>query len=101
MVKTNWVTDLDAQQISRLNEHILVADRIQKVGRNACQGNGLLLNKLLKLSGDGGATTFPPSLSLEGSALADQSTSLLAQNNRDSRSVASPVTPISFLLKDP
>ncbi len=28
--------------ISRLNEHILVADRIRKVGYNMCQGNGLL-----------------------------------------------------------
>ncbi|CAM6026179.1 unnamed protein product [Sphagnum balticum] len=37
MVKTNWVTNLDAQQISRLKEHILVADRIWKAGHNVRQ----------------------------------------------------------------
>jgi hypothetical protein len=70
MVKTNWVTNLDAQQISRLNERILVADRIWKAGHNARQSNGLLHNKLLNLSGGGSTTALPPSLSLKGSTLA-------------------------------
>jgi hypothetical protein len=44
MVKTILALDLEAQQISQLNEHILVADRIWKVGQNT------LMLKLVKHS---------------------------------------------------
>jgi hypothetical protein len=101
MVKMNRVTNLNAQQISRLNEHILVANKIQKAGHNMHQGNGLLRNKLLNPSGGGGATTLPPLLNLEGFVFANRFASMLAQNDHDSRSVVSPLTPKSPLLKDP
>jgi hypothetical protein len=68
MVKMSWAIDLETQQIFRLNEHLLVVDRIRKVGSNVCQGNGWLRNKLLNPSG-GGTPVLPPPISLEGSAL--------------------------------
>jgi hypothetical protein len=48
-----------------------VVDKIQKVGRNARQGNSLLRNKLLNINDGGNTTTFPPPISFEGLALAD------------------------------
>jgi hypothetical protein len=36
----SWAVDLEAQQISRLNEHFLVVDKIRKVGHSVRQGNG-------------------------------------------------------------
>jgi len=36
----SWAVDLEALQISKLNEHLLVADRIRKAGHNARQSNG-------------------------------------------------------------
>ncbi len=42
MVKMNWALDLEAQQISRLNDHFLIVDRIRRAGRSAHQGNGWL-----------------------------------------------------------
>jgi hypothetical protein len=44
MVNTILASDLEAQQISWLNEHILVADRIRKAGRS------VLMSKLVKHS---------------------------------------------------
>jgi hypothetical protein len=68
MEKMSWAADLEAQQISKLNEHLLVVDKIWKGGRNARQGNGWLKNKLLNPSGDGTtAPSFP--ISSEESAL--------------------------------
>jgi hypothetical protein len=55
MVKMILASDLEAQQISWLNEHILVADRIWKAGRSA------LMSKLMKhsrLSKQPGETTM-------------------------------------------
>jgi hypothetical protein len=101
MVKTNWASDLNAQQISRLNEHILVVDSIWKAGWNTPQGNGLLQNKLLNLSGDDGASALFPSLNLRGLALADWFASLLAQNDRAFWSMTSLLAPKSLPLKDP
>jgi hypothetical protein len=103
MVKTNWATDSNAQQISRLNEHILVADKIRKAGQNAHQGNGLLRNKLLNLSRDdgSGATALSPSLNLGVIALADRSASLPVQNDRAFQSAPSLLATKSSPLKDP
>jgi hypothetical protein len=101
MVKTNWAIDLNAQQISRLNEHIIMADRIRKVGHSAHQGNDLLRNKLLNPNSGGGITTLTPSISLGGTVRVEQFVSMLVQNDRDSRSVASPLTPTNSTLKDP
>jgi len=44
MVKTILASDLEVQQILRLNEHILVADWIRKAGRS------MLMSKLVKHS---------------------------------------------------
>jgi hypothetical protein len=64
----SWAVDLEAQQISKLNEHLLVADKIRKVGRSARQGNGWLGNKLLNPNSDN--TLVPPiMISSEGNAL--------------------------------
>jgi hypothetical protein len=68
MVKMSWVVDLEAQQISRLNEYLFVVDRIWKARRSARQGNGWLRNKLLNPSG-GGILVLPPPINSEGSAL--------------------------------
>ncbi len=81
----SWVVDLEAQQISRLNEHLLVADRIQKVGRNARQGNGWLKNKLLNPNGRS-IPVLPPLISSEGSALTKQSVRPQVQNDYDTQS---------------
>jgi hypothetical protein len=72
MEKMNWAAGLEAQQISKLNDHLLVADRIRNVGRNARQGNGWLSNKLLNPNGDG-TPVLPLLISSEGSALTKQS----------------------------
>jgi hypothetical protein len=88
-------------QISKLNEHILVANRIQKADRNAHQGNSLLQNKLLNPSGGDDTTTLSPSLNLGGIALADQSASLLVQNDSALQSTMSLLAPKSSPLKDP
>ncbi len=64
----SWAADLEAQQISKLNEHLFVVDRIRKVGRSARQNNGWLKNKLLNPSNNGIlAPSFP--ISSEESAL--------------------------------
>jgi len=65
MVKMSWSMDLNAQQISRLNEHILVANEIQKASHNSHQSIGLLRNKLLNPSGDGNTTAPPPPINFE------------------------------------
>jgi hypothetical protein len=64
----SWAIDLEAQQIFKLNEHLLVANRIRKAGRSACQGNDWLRNKLLNPSGDDNLAPSLP-ISLEGNAL--------------------------------
>jgi hypothetical protein len=62
-------SDLETQQVLRLNEYFLAIDMIRKVGRNARQGNGRRWSKLLNpTNGDGGALAFPPLSSLEGSS---------------------------------
>jgi hypothetical protein len=63
MEKMSWAVDLEAQQIFKLNEHLLVADKIRKAGRNARQGN-----KLLNPNGDG-TPVLPLPISSEGSTL--------------------------------
>jgi hypothetical protein len=82
MVKMHWAIDLEAQQISRLNEHFLVADRIRKAGRSMRQGNSWLKNKLLNPSG-GDAPVPSPLISSEGGALTKQSVGLQVQNGCD------------------
>jgi len=59
MVKMSLSVDLEAQQISRLNEHFLVADRIRKARRNARQGKGWLGNKLLNASSSSAPIPLP------------------------------------------
>jgi hypothetical protein len=81
----SWAADLEAQQISKLNEHLLVADRIRKAGRSARQGNDWLKNKLLNLSNDGiPAPSFP--ISSEESALTTRSVGSQAPNDHVTRS---------------
>jgi hypothetical protein len=102
MVKTNWAIDLEAQHISRLNEHILMVDRIRKACLNVRQGNGLLPNKLFNLNGNSGSvTTLLPLLSFGGLVFVDRFASLSAQNDRDFRPVAGPLSPKSLPLWDP
>jgi hypothetical protein len=72
MEKMSWAADLEALQISKLNEHLLVANKIRKAGRNARQGNGWLGNKLLNPNGDGTPVLSLP-ISSEGSTLTKQS----------------------------
>ncbi len=85
MEKMSWAANLEAQQISKLNEHILVADRIRKAGRSARQGNGWLKNKLLNPSDDG--TPAPSfSISSEESALTTRFVGPQAPNDRVTRS---------------
>ncbi len=81
----SWAADLEAQQISKLNEHLLVADRIRKAGRSARQGNGWLKNKLLNLSDEGTPTPLF-SISSEESALTTRSVGSQAPNDRVTRS---------------
>jgi hypothetical protein len=59
MVKMTKGLDLEAIQISKLNEYFLVADKIRKVGRNTCQKNDKLHRKLLNLNGGSGAPSSP------------------------------------------
>jgi hypothetical protein len=72
MEKMSWAAGLETQQIFKLNEHLLVADRIRNAGRNARQGNGWLSNKLLNPNGDG-TPVLPLPISSEGSALTKRS----------------------------
>jgi hypothetical protein len=81
----SWAIDLEAQQIFKLNEHILVADRIRKVGRSACQGNDWLGNKLLNPNDDGSPVPSLP-ISSEGSALTKRSVGPQVQNDRVTQS---------------
>jgi hypothetical protein len=95
MLKMIWVVDLKAQQIFRLNEHLLVADRIRKARRNARQGNDWLRNKLLNPS-SGSILVLPPLISSEGNALTKQSIGPQVQNDCDIRSktcIPSPENP--------
>ncbi len=72
MEKMSWVAGLETQQISKLNKHLLVADRIWNVGRNARQGNDWLSNKLLNPHGDG-TPVLPLPINSKGSALTKRS----------------------------
>jgi hypothetical protein len=85
MEKMSWVVDLETQQISKLNKHLLVIDGIRKARRSTRQGNGWLGNKLLNLNGDG---TPVPSLSIssKGSALTKRSVGPQVQNDHVTRS---------------
>jgi hypothetical protein len=85
MEKMSWAAGLETQQISKLNEHLLVADRIRNAGRNARQGNGWLSNKLLNPNGDG-TPILPLPISSEGSALTKRSVGPQVQNDRVTRS---------------
>jgi hypothetical protein len=85
MVKMNKAVDLEAQQISKLNEHLHVANKIWKAGRNACQGNGWLRNKLLNPNGDG-TLIPPPPISSKGSVLTKRFIGPQVHNDRISQS---------------
>ncbi len=100
MEKMSWAADLEAQQISKLNEHLLVADRIRKAGRNARQGNSWLRNKLLNPSDDG---TPAPSflISSEESVLTTQSVGPQVLNDRVTRSGTCIPSLESSSLKNP
>jgi hypothetical protein len=73
MVKMKSGSDLEAQQVSRLNEYFLVVDRIQEVGRSSRQGNGKLQSKLLNLSDDVTTSALPLSINLGGFARTNRS----------------------------
>jgi hypothetical protein len=100
MVKMSWAIDLEAQQISRLNEHFLVVDRIRKAGRCVCQGNGWLRNKLLNPS-SGSASVPAPSTNSEGSAPTKRFVRPQVQNDRDIRSKTCIPSPERPPLKNP
>jgi hypothetical protein len=100
MEKMSWAVDLEAQQISKLNEHLLVAGRIRNARRNARQGNGWLKNKLLNLSHDGTpAPSFP--INLEESALTTRFVGPQAPNDRVTRSGTCIPSLESSSLKNP
>jgi len=84
MEKMSWAADLEAQQISKLDEHLLVADRIRKAGCNARQGNGWLGNKLMTPTGDG-TQVLPLPISSKGSTLTKRSVDSQVQNDHISR----------------
>jgi hypothetical protein len=85
MEKMSWAANLKAQQIFKLNEHLLVANRIRKAGRSARQGNDWLKNKLLNPSDDSTpAPSFP--ISSKESALTTRSIGSQAPNDRVTRS---------------
>jgi len=100
MEKMSWAADLKAQQISKLNEHLLIVDRIRKVGRNVRQGNGWLGNKLLNSNGDG-TPVLPLPISSEGSTLTKQSVDLQVQNDHIIRSGTCIPSMESSPLKNP
>jgi len=100
MEKNSWAAGLETQQISKLNEHLLVADRIQNVGRNARQGNGWLNNKLLNPNSDG-TPVLPLPISLEGSTLTKQFVAPQVQNDRVTRSGTGIPSVESLPLKNP
>ncbi len=85
MEKMSWAADLEAQQISKLNEHLLVADRIRKARCSVRQGNGWLKNKLLNPSNDSTlAPSFP--ISSKENALTTRSVDSQALNDHVTRS---------------
>jgi hypothetical protein len=96
----SWAAGLETQQISKLNEHLLVADRIRNAGRNACHGNSWLSNKLLNLNGDG-TPVLPLPISLEGSALTKRSVAPQVQNDCVTRSGTCIPSVESLSLKNP
>jgi len=100
MEKMSWVASLKTQQMFKLNEHLLVADRIRNAGRNARQGNGWLSNKLLNPNGDG-TPVLPLLISSEGSALTKRSVAPQVQNDRVTRSGTGIPSVESLPLKNP
>jgi len=80
MEEMSWAANLEAQQISKLDEHLLVADRIRKAGHNARQGNGWLGNKLMTPTDDG-TQVLPLPISSKGSTLTKRSVDSQVQND--------------------
>ncbi len=95
-----WVVDLEAQQISRLNEHFLIVDRIRKARRSARQGNDWLRNKMLNPSGDD-TPVPPPSINSEGGTLTKQFVGPQVQNERDTQYEMGIPSPESSPLQNP
>jgi len=100
MEKMSWAAGLETQQICKLNEHLLVADRIRNAGRNTRQGNGWLSNKLLNPNSDG-TPVLPLPISSEGSALTKRSVAPQVQNDRVTRSGTGIPSVESLPLKNP
>jgi hypothetical protein len=100
MEKMSWAAGLDTQQISKLNEHLLVVDRIRNAGHNTHQGNGWLSNKLLNPNGDG-TPVLPLPINSEGSALTKQFVAPQVQNDRVTRSGTGIPSVESLPLKNP
>lgn len=99
MEKMSWAAGLETQQIFKLNEHFLVADRIRNTGRNARQANGWLSNKLLNPNGDG-TPVLPLPISSKGSALTKRSLAPQVQNDHVTRSGTSIPSVESLPLKN-
>jgi hypothetical protein len=75
MVKMKIYSDLEAQQLAKLNEFFLVVDRIREAGCDAKQGFGKLKGNKLNLSSGGGARA-PPLTSNGISIIASRSSDL-------------------------
>ncbi len=97
VVKMKSGSDLEAQQVSRLNEYFLVVDRIWKVGCNARQGN----NKLQNPNSGDGASILPPPINLKSFALANKFVGLSMQNNHASQTEANIPPPEGPTIEDP
>ncbi len=96
----SWAANLEAQHISKLNEHLLIADRIRKAGRSARQGNSWLKNKLLNPSDDGTPAPLSP-INSEESALTTRSVGSQAPNDHVTRSRTCIPSLESLSMKNP
>jgi hypothetical protein len=73
MVKMTKSLDLEMHQTTKLNEYLLVVDRIRKARHNARQGNSKLCRKLLNFNDGSGAPPFSTSKSFRSTDLANNS----------------------------